>query len=686
MNFDTYRAEKATVAHAEALLANAADSICRSEYETLLREYEKLLKQLRRLVRMSDRSEETLKQANQRIREQQDELSLTHRRLASHAEELEERVRARTRELTVAQGKLERLVGLGIALSQERNPARFMEMILLGAKELTHADGGILLTRTEDDHLRYEILWYDTLDLRQGGESDQTVEADAVPLRGQDARELPNYFHPIAHAALTGRTVNVPNLADSREFDFGAVRAFDAARGYHTQSMLAVPLKSRRGEVSGVVVLVNARVPGTGRVTGFSREVEGFVEALASQAAIAHDNQTLLLAHERLFDAVIRVIAAAIDAKSPYTHGHCLRVPELATMIARAACESEDGPFAGFDLSETEWREFHLAGWLHDCGKVTTPEHVIDKATKLETIHNRIHEIRTRFEVILRDLKIAHLEARLAGDPEGLGSDRELQARIAALKDDFAFVAACNLGTEAMPESALERLRRIGQTTWVRHFDDRLGLSAAETERLRCLPARPTPTVETLLQDRADHIVPHKGGGLSYDPAEYGFRVPVPQYLYNHGELYNLSVPSGTLTEEERYKIKEHMIHTIIMLEALPFPRSLARVPEIAGGHHETMIGTGYPRGLTRDEMTVQARILAVADVFEALTASDRPYKAPKRLSEALSIMRRMCDEQRIDAEVFALFVTSETYLTYARRYLQPDQMDAVDLSALLPP
>jgi len=684
MSFDTYRAEKATVSQAEALLAAAGAAISRDDYERLLREYQKLLNQLRRLVRMSDRSEETLKQANQRIRDQQDELTAAHRKLAFHAEDLEERVKARTKELTVAQSKLERLVSLGIALSQERNPARFMEMILLGAKELTHADGGILLTRTDDDHLRYEILWYDTLDLRQGGESEQAIEAEMVPLRGNDARSLPNYFHPIAHVALTGRTVNVPNLADSREFDFGPVYAFDKARGYHTQSMLAVPLKTRRGEVSGVVVLVNARVPGTGRITGFTEEVEGFVEALASQAAIAHDNQTLLTAHERLFDAVIKVIAAAIDAKSPYTHGHCMRVPELALMIARAACESDDAPFADFDMSEMEWREFHLAGWLHDCGKVTTPEHVIDKATKLETIHNRIHEIRTRFEVILRDLTIAHLQARLAGELEGVASEADLAARIAALKDDFAFIAQCNIGSETMAPEALERLHRIARLTWTRYFDDRLGLSIAEAERLRGVPVSPAPAVETLLRDGPEHRIARPGGSVSYDASAYGFRVQIPEHLYNIGEIYNLSIGSGTLTEEERFKINEHMIHTIIMLEALPFPRSLARVPEIAGGHHETMIGTGYPRGLTREQMTVQARILAVADIFEALTASDRPYKQPKPLSEALAIMRRMRDDQHIDPDIFTLFLTSGTYLTYARRYLQPEQIDTVDAAALL--
>ncbi len=680
MSFDTFRAEKATIAHGEAVLADGRGGVAREEYGTLLAEYEKLFKVTRRLVRMSDRSEEGLKQANQRIREQQEELAAAHRALASHAEVLEERVRERTKELVAAQAKLERLVELGIALSRERSPVRFMDMILKGAKELTHADGGLLLSRADDDRLRHEILWFDSLDLRQGGQADHEVSEPDVPLRAGDGA-LPNYFHPIAHAALTGRTVNVANLAENQEYDFASVRAFDETHGYTTQSLLAVPLTPRRGEVSGVVVLINARPPGTGRITGFSPEIEGFVEALASQAAIARDNQSLLAAQEQLFDAIIKVIAGAIDVKSPYTHGHCLRVPELAQLIARAACTSTDGPFDGFEMTDDEWREFYLAGWLHDCGKVTTPEYVVDKATKLETIWNRIHEVRTRFEVVRRDLVIADLEARLAGavdDPAA--ADAALAGRIDALHDDFAFVAGLNDGSVQLTPEARARLDRIAEITWQRRFDDRLGLSIAELDRLHCLPARPTPATEPLLADRPEHLIPHRGGEVSYDPDRYGFKITIPRHLFNLGEVYNLSIGRGTLTDEERFKINEHIIQTIIMLEALPFPRTMARVPEIAGAHHETMTGTGYPRRLTRDDMSVQARILAVSDIFEALTASDRPYKSAKTLSQSIAIMSRMRDDQHIDADIFDLFLVSGIYLTYARRFLKPEQIDTVEV------
>jgi hypothetical protein len=317
---------------------------------------------------------------------------------------------------------------------------------------------------------------------------------------------------------------------------------------------------------------------------------------------------------------------------------------------------------------------------------VTTPEYVVDKATKLETIYNRIHEIRTRFEVKLRDAQIAYLEARLDGrqDPEALKAT--LDQTVAALKDDFVFVASCNVGEEFMDKGKVERLQRIAQIPWKRHLDDRLGLSEAERLLIHEVPPQMLPADETLLADKREHIVPRPPEAATpYDPAQYGFNVKVPKHLYNRGELYNLTIGRGTLTEEERYKINEHIIYTVIMLEQLPFPRTMARVALFAGGHHETMIGTGYPRKLKRDDMAVQARILAVADIFEALTASDRPYKKAKTLSEALKIMSFMRKDQHIDPDLFDLFVRSGVYQEYAVRYLKRSQIDSVDPSKLLP-
>ncbi|MEN9887725.1 MAG: Cyclic di-GMP phosphodiesterase response regulator RpfG, partial [Pseudomonadota bacterium] len=397
------------------------------------------------------------------------------------------------------------------------------------------------------------------------------------------------------------------------------------------------------------------------------------------------ENQRLLEAQKALVDAMIKIIAGAIDAKSAYTGGHCERVPELALMLAEEAGQVTSGPLADFRFqNEDEWREFKIGAWLHDCGKVTTPEYVVDKATKLETIYNRLHEIRMRFEVLRRDADIERLQAIHERGEDQASADRRWTERVAQLQDDFAFVAECNLGGEFMAPDKVERLQRIAAQTWMRHFDDRLGLSHEELRRYAQEPAPNLPTVETLLADKSHHIVP-RGQDKALDP-KYGFQVKVPQHLYNHGEVYNLSIGRGTLTEEERFKINEHIIQTIVMLDNLPFPEYLQRVPEYAGTHHETLIGTGYPRKLTAAELSVPSRIMAIADIFEALTASDRPYKKAKTLSESIKILWFFKKDRHIDAELFDLFLRSGVYRRYAERFLKPEQIDEVDIAPYLGP
>ncbi len=388
-------------------------------------------------------------------------------------------------------------------------------------------------------------------------------------------------------------------------------------------------------------------------------------------------------AQKELMDSFIKLIADAIDAKSPYTGGHCKRVPVIAVMLAKAADRMKEGTFKGFKFgSDEEWEEFEMGAWLHDCGKITTPEYVVDKATKLETIYNRIHEIRTRFEVIWRDIEIEYYERLIKGeDQETLQAWKEQQHR--ALMDDFAFIAESNVGGESMSEEKKERIRSIAKRTWVRHFNDRSGLSDNELMRYEGVEKRPVPAVEQLLNDRLEHLVER----VDFDEEAYrkqGFKLEVPQFLYNYGEIYNLCVEKGTLTDEERFKINEHVIMSIKMLEQLPYPEHMTRIPEYAGTHHETMIGTGYPRRLTKDDLSVPARIMAIADIFEALTASDRPYKKGKTLSEAIRIMSFMKKDEHIDAEIFELFLRSGIYEEYAKHYLKPEQIDEVDIEAYL--
>jgi hypothetical protein len=351
-------------------------------------------------------------------------------------------------------------------------------------------------------------------------------------------------------------------------------------------------------------------------------------------------------------------------------------------MLAEEAGKVNEGSLANFSFkTEDEWREFRIGAWLHDCGKVTTPEHVIDKATKLETIYNRIHEVRTRFEVLLRDARIAQLEAVAAGMPAA-EAEQAFAARQKELLDDFEFLAQCNIGGEFMAPEKIERLRMIAEQTWLRHFDDRLGLSHGELHFLAAIPKADLPASEQLLADKPSHIVPRLDLTV-FDP-KYGFRIDVPEHLYNFGELYNLAIERGTLTAEERYKINEHIIQTIVMLEAMPFPKNLRRVPEYAGEHHETLLGGGYPRKKTPEHLSIPSRIMAIADIFEALTASDRPYKAVKTLSECVRILASFKSRGHIDGELFDLFLRSGVYLRFAERYLKPEQIDAVDVAQYL--
>ena len=388
-------------------------------------------------------------------------------------------------------------------------------------------------------------------------------------------------------------------------------------------------------------------------------------------------------AQHNLLDAIIKLIGEAIDTKSPYTGGHCARVPVIATLLAEAASDKKDGPFASYELkSQDDWREFNIATWLHDCGKLTTPEYVVDKATKLETIYNRIHEIRTRFEVLLRDVEISYYQKLIANHDTAEMLKAWLDKERQAIRDDFAFVAECNVGGEFMSEEKVDRLRQIAKRMWVRNLDNRIGLSHEELRRMGNSPAPDTSSVENVLSDRPEHVVERLQD--PFGDNKRGFSMDVPDHLYNKGELYNLCITRGTLSPEERFKINEHIIQTIKMLEALPFPKGLERVPEFAGAHHETLIGTGYPRKLRKIDMSVTARIMSIADVFEALTAADRPYKTPKTVSQALQIMASMAGKKHLDPELFELFISSGVFNTYAKQYLAPSQQDTPDISALL--
>ena len=551
-----------------------------------------------------------------------------------------------------------RLVELGIALSAERDHNRLMERILLEAKSLTNADGGTLYLVEHEKHLSFKIIHNDSLKISMGADNKQIAEFPPIPLYNSD--KTPNHQN-IASSVYHERTISLIDDAYlNTSHDFSGTRSFDERSDYRSKSFLTVPLINYEQEVIAVLQLINSRSE-EGDVVPFSADQIPLIQALSSQAAVALDNQQLIAAQRTLWDALIKMLASSIDDKSPYTGGHCQRVPEITKLLAKEATLADYGIFKDFTLSSDEWYELHVAAWLHDCGKITTPEYIVDKSSKLETMYNRIHEVRTRFDVLWRDAEIACLKEQLAGGDKAL-AEKKCAARQSELQAQFSFVATSNVGGEYMDPSAVEKLQDIGKQTWTRHFDRTVGLGPLEAERIE--EAVPTPAQEYLLDNLAEHQTKE----------------------VDKGELYNLSIARGTLTEEERQIINDHISVTIRMLEGLPFPNKMRRVPEYAGGHHERMDGKGYPRGLTGDQMSIPARIMAIADVFEALTAADRPYKKAKALSESLGIMEHMAKTGHIDPDLFALFLTSGVWRTYAHQYLNPEQIDVEEIDRFLPP
>ena len=528
--------------------------------------------------------------------------------------------------------RLEYLNEVGSALSREKDIDRLLESILVAAKNIARADGGTLYRLADDRRsLRFEIIRTDSLGIAMGGSTGREVPFAPIPLFEDDG--APNVHNVAACAVNQDRTVNVEDAYAEAGFDFSGTRRFDTQTGYRSRSFLTVPMKNHEDEIIGVLQLINAR-DASGAVRAFSGTDQRLAESLASQAAVVLTNRLLISRLEHLFESFINLINSAIDDKSPYTGGHCERVPVLTTMLADAACSTTTGPLADFDMDDAQRYELKIAGLLHDCGKVTTPVHVVDKATKLETIFDRIHLIDTRFEIVHRDIEVELLRERIAamqaGERANLADmEAELKRRVQAVNEDRDFLRKANIGAESMDAEDRARVHAIA-SRWPR-------------------------------RDEAGCETPF----LTAD------------------EVANLTIAYGTLTPEERRVINHHIDITIQMLEALPWPKHLQNVPEFAGGHHERMDGKGYPRGLSGEQMSVQARMMAIADVFEALTAKDRPYKRGKTLTEALSILGRMKLTGHIDPDLFDVFVREKVYLRYADQFLDPEQIDDVDPSAI---
>ena len=514
--------------------------------------------------------------------------------------------------------KINLLNEVGIALSSEKNFSSLLEQILIGAKKITNADGGTIYLLNAAKKLEMVVVQTDSLNIHLGGNTNKPITFKPVSLYDENGK--PNLSMVVTRAVIENKPINITDAYNTEGYDFSGTYEFDKSTGYHSQSFLAVPMKNHENDVIGVLQLINAKSEKTGEIIPFSNEDQHLVESLASQAAVTISNKQLIDSLNELFNSLVQLIATAIDEKSPYTSGHCKRLPVITMLIADATHNTKEGVYKDFLLSNDDRYELEVAAWLHDCGKLTTPEYVMDKSTKLERIVDRIELIDLRLEIIKRDAEIEKLTALSRGDNKD-EVNKIYEDKIKTIKEAGDFIRRHNKGGEFMHKEDIEKIKNCAKLKW----KDKQG---------------------------------------------------VTQPLLNQDEIDNLCIVKGTLTEEERNIINNHIVATIKMLETLPFPKHLQNVPEYAGGHHERVDGKGFPKGLVKDEMSVQARMMAIADIFEALTARDRPYKDPMKLSQAISILKKMSETGHIDPDLFDVFIKQSVHTRYANEYLLPEQND----------
>ncbi|MGE4800031.1 HD domain-containing phosphohydrolase [Yersinia hibernica] len=593
-----------------------------------------------------------------RLRQDADAISHLHFEDRESENSMIEEVDELHKSMSKMKSTLKQFISMGNMLTAENNFFRQMQGLLSETTEIAAMNGGIIFLANKDEG------GFTPTAFRWNGENISVAEMSSLEIKENNFAT----FQPVLEGKTIAGTLNKENI-------FSQLQEF--LQPYLPLRFVAVPMKTHDKQLLGFLLLFSPYQLNAER----EHSKIQLVNALVGSLSVSVETQQLLQEQKNLLNAFIELIAGAIDAKSAYTGGHCQRVPEITKMLARAAVNTKEGPFADFSLSENEWEELHTACWLHDCGKITTPEFVVDKSTKLELIYDRIHEIRMRFEVLKREKEIAFLRHHTTLNANE-AEQQLLATELSQLDDDFYFIAHCNVGGEFMTDEAIARIHRIAEYHWTRTLDDTAGIAHEEQERKARQPTASLPVQEPMLADKKEHLIYRDDKNKR--PEYYDFKIPEPTLLYNRGEIYNLSIRRGTLTEEDRYKINEHIMQTIVMLKKLPFPRTMANVPTIAGGHHERMDGKGYPYQLTYKQMSIPVRMMAIADVFEALTAADRPYKPGKRLSEALNIMLNMVNENHLDRELFILFLQSGIWHEYALAHLQADKVDNIDVSVLL--
>jgi HD-GYP domain-containing protein (c-di-GMP phosphodiesterase class II) len=509
------------------------------------------------------------------------------------------------------------LIKVGSALSAEQDHRKILEMIVALAQRVTNADGCTLYVKDEKEaFLRFALVRNKSLNVCAGGNAQAEIWQ---PVALVDDAGQENHRNVSAHCALTGKVVAISDVYQT-DFDFQGTKDFDLLTGYRSKSMLVVPLKNHENAIIGVVQLLNAQDRKTGQVTDFCSMDSAIVASLASQAAIALTKRQLIDNLEKLLAAIVKMVGQAIDEKSPYTAGHIQRVAELTELFIDKINGQEGGPFGQKCFSEDEKSELLLAAWLHDVGKIVTPEHIIDKSTKLETIVDRIEIIRYRLELLKKDAALKQLKAEKGHAVSPLAGFGTLEEYCSYLDEIQAYLEQVNLGGEFLTDVQVDKITEIAAMTFEMNGQ--------------------------------------------------------PTALLSEEEVANLLVRRGTLNHKEREIINNHVVVTRKMLDSLPFPKKHANVPAFAGMHHERLAGNGYPLGLVKEEIPWPAKALAVFDVFEALTAADRPYKLGKRLSESMKIIEQMAAAGELDEEICYFLVNSGLAAEYAKRHLAERQLD----------
>jgi HD-GYP domain-containing protein (c-di-GMP phosphodiesterase class II) len=515
-----------------------------------------------------------------------------------------------------------------INLLAERDVDKLLENVLREAMKICHADGGTLYMlkgEAREAELVFECLINKSLNTYITRQSESNRFAP-LPLFNEQGEE--NNQTIACFVANHKQILNIEDIYENPQFDSSGAKAFDQNTGYRTQSLLVIPLLNHDNDVIGVIQLINASEPANDQTIAFAPEHEPVITALTQYAAIVVNLQILLEDHRLLLDSVVQCIAGAIDAKSPHTSAHCQQIPVIMDMMVDAISHDREH-FPEFFVEDEQRYEIQVASWLHDCGKLTTPDSVLEKSTKLHKMADGIHEVNNRFTILKQQTQIEFSKKILDHTDKRDSLTSEMNKRLEQLEDDRAFIESCNKGGEFMSEEYQERVKQIAELSWKDHSG-------------------------------------------------------IEQNMLSEDEVYNLCIARGTITKEERDIINNHMQVTIDMLNSLHFPKDLKQVPEIAGGHHEKMNGNGFPKGLTRDEMSIPARMMAIADIFEALTSKDRPYKDPMKLSQALSIMNNMVGDEHIDPDIFAVFLKQGVWKRYAQGCLNPEQLDIEDITPYL--